>query len=297
MLKHLIFLLLNVGLLFAKSEIPGTVVEVYKHASGYDLLLHRIDPPDHKVDQPKPAIIFFFGGGWKGGSPTQFLSQGDYLAKRGMVVFLADYRVASRQKTTPKECVLDGSSAIRYVRQHAKRLGVDPNRIAAGGGSAGGHVAATTGICEGFDEPDENLKISSRSNALVLFNPVYDNSPDGYGHDRVKNWFPAISPMHNITEDDPATIVFLGEKDNLIPVKTAEEFQYLQKRLGIHSELYTYKDQPHGFFNLSKGGPDIYKDTVLKTDAFLMKLGYLSGEPDLAYLEELVNKHSPKKKK
>lgn len=296
MLKCLFCFFLNLSLLFAADEIPGTVAEIYKHASDYDLLFHRIDPPNHQVDQPKPAIVFFFGGGWVGGTPTQFLSQGEYLAKRGLVVFLADYRVKKRQNTTPKECVLDGSSAIRFVRQHAKRFGVDPNRIAAGGGSAGGHVAASTGICEGFDEPGENLKISSRSNALVLFNPVYDNSPEGYGHDRAKDWFPAISPMHNITEDDPSTIVFLGEKDNLIPVKTAEEFQYRQKRLGIHSELYTYKEQPHGFFNLSKGGPEIYKDTVLKTDAFLVKLGYLSGEADLAYLDEIIKKYSPQKK-
>jgi acetyl esterase/lipase len=174
---------------------------------------------------------------------------------------------------------------------------VDPDRIAAGGGSAGGHVAATTGICEGFDEEGEDLSVSARSNSLVLFNPVYDNGPEGYGHDRAKEWFPAISPLHNITEDDPSTIVFLGEKDKLIPVQTAQDFQYQQKRLGIHSELYTYKDQPHGFFNLSKGGPDIYKDTVLKADAFLVKLGYLSGKADMAFLEEIVKKHSAKKKK
>ena len=56
---------------------------------------------------------------------------------------------------------------------------VDPNKIAAGGGSAGGHVAAATGICNGFEDPaDNNIEISSKPNALLLFNPVYDNGPE-----------------------------------------------------------------------------------------------------------------------
>ena len=77
-----------------------------------------------------------------------------------MVVFLADYRVKKRQGTPPLASVLDGASAIRYVRTHAERLGIDPDRIAAGGGSAGGHVAATTGMCDGFIEKESLLKLA-----------------------------------------------------------------------------------------------------------------------------------------
>ena len=62
------------------------------------------------------------------------------------------------------------------------RLGIDPKRIAAGGGSAGGHVAAATGVCNGFEDPDDsNAEVSSKADALLLFNPVYDNGPEGYG--------------------------------------------------------------------------------------------------------------------
>ena len=108
-----------------------------------------------------------------------------------MISFVADYRVKTRQKTTPRECVQDGKSAVRWIRINAGRLGIDPDRIAAAGGSAGGHVAAATGICDGFDDSaDKNPKISSKPNALILFNPVYDNGPEGYGHDRAKEWFP-----------------------------------------------------------------------------------------------------------
>ena len=271
-------------------NIKGAEVEVYKKASGDDLRIYRLDPEGHdpKTDK-RPAVVFFFGGSWNGGSVAQFEPHANYLAGRGIVAFLADYRVKSRQKTPPLACVEDGKSAIRWVRQNAERLGVDPDKIIAGGGSAGGHVAATTGICDGLEGPDEDLSVSSKSEALLLFNPVYDNGPDGYGHDRVTEWFPAISPAHNITKDDPPTIVFLGSEDKLIPVSTAEKFRDDQEALGIKSELHVYEGEPHGFFNLKlgQGKKEHFIDTILKTDAFLVDLGYLEDEADKALLKSI----------
>lgn len=271
-------------------NIKGAEVEVYKKASGDDLRIYRLDPEGHdpKTDK-RPAVVFFFGGSWNGGSVAQFEPHANYLAGRGIVAFLADYRVKSRQKTPPLACVEDGKSAIRWVRQNAERLGVDPDKIIAGGGSAGGHVAATTGICDGLEGPNEDLSISSKSEALLLFNPVYDNGPDGYGHDRITEWFPAISPAHNITKGDPPTIVFLGSEDNLIPVSTAKKFRDDQEALGIKSELHVYEGEPHGFFNLKlgQGKKEHFIDTILKTDAFLVDLGYLEDEADKALLESI----------
>ena len=271
-------------------NIKGAEVEVYKKASGDDLRIYRLDPEGHDPKKDKrPAVVFFFGGSWNGGSVAQFEPHANYLAGRGIVAFLADYRVKSRQKTPPLACVEDGKSAIRWVRQNAERLGVDPDKIIAGGGSAGGHVAATTGICDGLEGPNEDLSVSSKSEALLLFNPVYDNGPDGYGHDRVTEWFPAISPAHNITKGDPPTIVFLGSEDKLIPVSTAEKFRDDQKALGIKSELHVYKGETHGFFNLKlgQGKKEHFIDTILKTDAFLVDLGYLEDEADKALLESI----------
>ncbi len=298
MLKRISLTLLIASFSLAQAEskplnMPGATVEVYKHASDDDLRIYRFDPPGHDPKTDKsPAIVFFFGGGWNGGSPSQFEPQARYLAQRGLVVFLPEYRTKSSHKTAPVSCVNDGKSAIRWVRKNAARLGVDPEKIAGGGGSAGGHVAATTGMCNGLEEEGEDLSISSRPGALVLFNPVYDNGPKGYGGDRVKEWFPAISPAHNITKDDPPTIVFLGTKDSLIPVATAEKFQADEKALGIRSDLHLYDGEPHGFFNLKvgKGKKQHFIDTVLKTDQFLIDLGYLEGETDKALLESIAAK-------
>jgi len=126
-----------------KENFPGAIAEIYKQASGDELYLYLFNPEAHDASKDqRPAIVFFFGGGWNGGTPSQFVQHSEYLASRGMVAVVADYRVKSRQNTTAKECVADGKSAVRFLRENAVRLGIDPNRIAAGGGSAGGHVAA-----------------------------------------------------------------------------------------------------------------------------------------------------------
>ena len=258
-------------------KLEGAKVHQYKQVGEAKLFLHAFNPKGHKASDRLPAIVFFFGGGWNGGTPKQFDPHCRYLASRGMVAITAEYRVKSRNKTTPFECVKDGKSAIRWVRENAGKLGIDAKRVAAGGGSAGGHVAAATGNCPGLEEKGEDMKISSKPNALVLFNPVYDNSSKGWGHIRVKSRWKEISPMHNIAKGSPPTIVFLGTKDKLIPVSTAEEYQKHMKDVGSRSELHLYKDATHGFFNKGKKG-EHYPDTIAKMDKFLVSLGWLKGE-------------------
>ena len=263
------------------QPIQGAEHLAYKVIGGCKLILNAYFPEGHKRQQDqRPAVVFFFGGGWNGGSPSQFATHCEYLASRGMVAMTADYRVKSRQGTTPFDCVEDGKSAIRYVRQHAKKLGVDPNRIAAGGGSAGGHVAAATATVPGLESEDENKKISSKPDALILFNPVYDNGPKGYGYDRVKGRHLEISPIHNLRKGVPPSIVFLGDQDKLIPVSTAERFKSLAEKAGGRSDLHVYKNQPHGFFNQGKAG-NFFAKTVFKMDQFLSSLGWLNGEPTI----------------
>ncbi len=252
----------------------------YKKVSDSELQLHVFLPEGHKESDQRPAIVFFFGGGWNGGAPTQFYPHSEYLASRGMVAISVEYRTKKSHGTSPQECVKDGKSALRWVRTHAKTLGIDPNKIAAGGGSAGGHVAAAVATTKGFEEEKADLSISCRPDALVLFNPVFDNGPDGYGHDRVADYWEAFSPMHNIDKDTPPTIVFLGTKDDLIPVATAEAYKKRMENAGVRCDLHLYEGQPHGFFNYKN--LEYYKKTVIAADNFLKSLGYLKGKPTLA---------------
>ena len=147
----------------AADKIKPTRSAVYKTVGDTKLKLHIFEPLKHQKTDKKAAIVFFFGGGWNGGTPTQFYQQADFLAKKGMVAFSAEYRVKSRNKTTPFDAVEDAKSAIRWVRQHASNLGIDPDRIVASGGSAGGHLAACTGIITTDKDKTENSSVSSLS--------------------------------------------------------------------------------------------------------------------------------------
>lgn len=249
---------------------PTEVIE-YKQPEGKALRLHIFKPEGWKADDQRPAAVFFFGGGWVGGSPSQFFPHADYLAKRGMVGISAEYRTAKSHKTSPKECVEDGKSAVRWIRAHAKELGINSNQLAVGGGSAGGHVAAASHFCDGFDAEGEDASISTKANALLLFNPVLDNGPGEYGHKRVADYWKSISAAHNVKDPIPPSIYLLGTNDSLIPVETAKRFEKTVKDAGGRCDLHLYKDADHGFFNR-----DPYFDqTVQAMDEFLVSLGWL----------------------
>jgi acetyl esterase len=253
---------------------------LYKTVNATELKLHVYTPEGHHTSDKRPAVIFFFGGGWNNGSPGQHYSQCAHLATRGMVAMSAEYRVKSRNQTTPKECVEDGKSAIRWVRAHAAELGIDPTRIAAGGASAGGHVAAAAGTVDSFDATSEDLGVSSRPDALVLFNPVFDNGPGGFGHSRVKAYWQDISPIHNISESAPPSIVFLGTEDEYIGAEVAVRYKELMDQSGVRCDLHLYPGQAHGFFNPDRKN-GYFEKTLETMDDFLTSLDFLdpkSGE-------------------
>lgn len=283
MLRHSLSLCIVV-IACVSSFAADPVSHVYKKVADRELTLNTFNPPDWKAADQRPAIVFFHGGGWVGGSPKQFLKHCEYLASRGMVAIEADYRhIAKGDKGPPVDCVHDAKSAMRWVRGHAKELGIDPNRIAAGGGSAGGHLAAFVGMVDGLDDPADDLNVSAKANALALFNPVFDNGPDqGWGRERVGDRFKEFSPAHNISKDDPPAIIFLGTQDKLIPVSVVERFKANMEKAGVRCEAKFYEGQGHGFFNPGKGGTDEYfYQTLLETDKFLSSLGWLKGEPTL----------------
>ncbi|GAB4141710.1 MAG: alpha/beta hydrolase [Planctomycetaceae bacterium] len=255
---------------------------IYKTVGERKLALYVTKPSDWRAGDSRPAIVFFHGGGWVGGKPGQFTEHSKYLASRGMVAVQVEYRLLNRRrKDPPTVCIEDAKTAMRWVRKNAKTLGIDPNRIASAGGSAGGHLAAVVGMIEGLDSAQDDLAISAKSNAMILFNPVYDNGPGGWGHARVGKRYKKFSPFHNVSKDDPPALVFLGSADKLIPVKTAEKFEAAMKKAGVRCETMIFPGKPHGFFNYGRDGNKPYYQTVVAMDKFLTSLGWLSGPPTL----------------
>ncbi|WP_167618843.1 alpha/beta hydrolase [Maribellus sediminis] len=272
--KHILILL--IGLIAYSFGYSQKQIQ-YKQIDSTALFMQVYQPEAIEPAKKYPALVFFFGGGWNGGSIDQFKPQASYFSQRGLICFLVDYRVNQRQHTTPFESLMDAKSAIRYIREHANRFHIDPSKIIAAGGSAGGHLAAATALIEDYNENTDNLSISCIPNALVLFNPVIDNGPGGYGYDRIGDAYKNFSPLHNIKKSAPPTIFFLGTNDALIPEETAKYYQTVMKKVGSKCELYLYNGQGHGFFNYKNF--EYYKKTVSEADKFLQSLGFLNKEP------------------
>ena len=222
---------------------------VYKEASGDKLQLHVYAPADAKPGDNRTAIVFFFGGGWSGGSPAQFEPFARHFAGLGCVAVCADYRVSSRHKTTPADAVRDAKSAVRFVRGHAREWGADPTRIVAAGGSAGGHLAACTAAVPGFLDEAGAKDADAAPNALVLFNPVLDTSAAGFGGAKRGDDLKPISPRHHVREKLPPVLVIHGTADKTVPFEQVEAFAKAMKDAGNVCEVEAFEGRGHGFFN------------------------------------------------
>ncbi|MEM7144563.1 MAG: alpha/beta hydrolase fold domain-containing protein [Verrucomicrobiota bacterium] len=254
----------------------------YKTVGDETLRMHLFYPKNKTSPHPLPVAVMFFGGGWVNGTPAHFYAQARQLADKGIIAACPEYRINSIHGATPYDCVRDAKSAIRWLRQYAKTFSIDPNKVVAVGGSAGGHLAASTALINAFNEPHEDSTISSQPNALVLFNPVLDTTDKGYGVEKVAPkgvGEPTIlSPAHHVRENLPPTLIFHGTADAIVPFENAERFTRLMREAGNHCSLIPYENQDHGFFNRVNGSPQYYIDTVNRMNNFLHDLGYLPKE-------------------
>lgn len=257
------------------QQTPTSKVETYKTVGDRELKIHLHFPPDWKSGDRRPAIIFFFGGGWNSGSVGQFNFQADYLAGRGMVAARADYRVKSRDGVMPDKCVEDARSAVRWMRKNSKRLGIDPEKLIASGGSAGGHLAACTMIAESVEADGDDLSISTIPQAMVLFNPVlsFENEQMIKRLGDNKHLARKISPTAHLDKKSPPALILFGTSDRLKVF--GDDYWKKAEEIGARADKYLAEGQPHGFFNRSPWR----ERTLIAADKFLASLGFLEGEP------------------
>jgi acetyl esterase/lipase len=261
---------------------PKAEKHIYKTRGLSRLSLYIFQPSRKESHENLSAIIFFHGGGLRERMTWEFVPQAKYLVERGMVAVLATYSI-QRHGRTEFESIADAKSAIRWIRKHANELGIDENRIVAGGGSAGGYLAACTAMIKDLDETNEDLSITSIPNALVLFNPRLAMSASGDPPLTKKDIrylngrnIEGISPFHNIYKGAPPTIIFQGTADNLI--QEAQQFCEKMKNYGNPCEVVLYEGREHGFFHYFHGNNPDFLSTMEATVLFLSKLGYISQD-------------------
>jgi acetyl esterase len=263
---------------------------VFKETSAGELKASVYYPFDWKEGDRRPGVLFFFGGGFRVGTRHQFERQAAYLASRGMVVASADYRVSVYHKTQLNECFEDAFSAIRWFRANSRKLGVDPTRVAAGGGSAGGTLAAALASLSGFDTQGEDSSVSARPDALVLFNPALGlfrplSSVTGASEEEVNERRERLA-QQGVTPDDgarfssldnlqpglPPAYIWFGTDDRLlVPARG-----YIEKAesLGAEITLQLAQDADHGYFNDYE---EFFTSSLRMVDSFLSANGFLTG--------------------
>jgi acetyl esterase len=284
LLKYLLLIVINAMSFLTYSQSHNEQIKmdtrIYKTIGLKRLKLYIFQPLVRKEGDKLPAIVFFHGGGFTQGRASNFTPQCIYFADKGIVSITVEYRLKNQHGELPLICISDAKSAIRWVREHALELNIDENRIAAGGGSAGGYLAACTGLIKGFDEVNENLKISSVPNALVLFNPVLDVPEILYQLPKrmvnaIKGRETEISPMHNLFSGAPPTIIFHGTADESVPFHQATKYCDKMKEYGNRCEVVPYEKLGHGFFRYNKSNNAAFFSTMESTVKFLISIGYL----------------------
>lgn len=260
----------------AADETPPGKVYLYKHSAGKPRQMEIYFPPGHDPAKAKvPGLILFHGGGWSGGSLSQFRRAAQYFAGRGMVAATAEYRMLTREEaaqlppgeTRKRVCVTDARSAIRWFKQQALALGLDPQRIVTGGGSAGGHISALATLQRGLDDPTDPAGIDVSVLAYLWFNPAFapDDAKDA-----------EIDVLRHVRKELAPAVVFFGTDDTWKPGWDAVHAK-LESLGNRTTKVWLAEGMPHGFFNR-----DPWQTlTLIEADRFLAGLGVLTGGPTL----------------
>lgn len=244
-------MLMGLGCVASKADATSSDIN-YREVNGIQLPMSVYKPKEWKPGDKRTTVIFFFGGGWVGGSREQFKDQCEFLSEKGVVGLTPEYRVSSRHKTNGMDAVADAKAAVLWTKEHADELGIDPEKIVVAGGSAGGHLAACTVMLrEAEIDPQEIYKIPR---AMILFNPALDvtKKVSIFGEEDVARRY---SPIHQVIAGLPPTAVFHGTADQVVPYATAQSFGEKMKASGNRCELFSYENKKHGFFNYAQEKP------------------------------------------
>jgi acetyl esterase len=253
------------------KELKPTRKIVYKKLPDRELEMHLFEPAGYKTTDKRPCFLAIHGGGWVAGTPDVVYCVADYFAKKGWLGISLQYRIAKPERnTTVFDAVRDGRSAVRYLRVHAAELGIDPNRIMAGGRSAGGHIAVGTALFDGVDQPGEDTSVSCVPNALILCSAVLDTSTEGYGNGVIGEKWQDLSPIHHTRAGLPPTLVLHGIRDTVTPVAGAKIFAEKMKISGNLCELILSEKGNHSYMMRTE---PLFMEAMQQTESFLKKAG------------------------
>ena len=269
---------------FAQDTLVITKKIIYKTAGNKELNVDVFYTSSSQLKNDNSAIALFHGGGWAFGDPSEFYEACRRYARKGFITFSFQYRLSRNTdgtypnpEITPVESTKDARSAIRWLRENAVTLKINPDKIVVGGQSAGGQLALGTALLDTINEVSDNLKISTVPNALLLYSSNV-NTLEAWvdmllGKRREEIW--SISPYHNLKNPMPPVIEFRGDEDDQVLPYTVEMFKAKMNQLGNYYEEYVYPGRKHYLAAGNKKYATYFDEEILeKTDAFLEKFGF-----------------------
>lgn len=257
----------------------------YKTVNGLDLEMYVFEPADKNLSKRRPAVLFIHGGGWITGEPSVHALECLYLARHGMVAATIGYRLLGTPGKTPKhvassplDCLADAKAAMRFLKSQADELRIDPDRIAASGSSAGGHLATALATLDGFEDTTADTTISCKPNALVLYYPAFElvaGWKDGgawCAKTKVdpKKFSPALAVQRNM----PPTLIMAGADDPISTRQTNLAFVKQMKMHGADADLYTFAGKKHAYYKRVPEDP-YFQSALLLTAMFFQNLGWI----------------------
>jgi acetyl esterase/lipase len=230
-------------------------------AGGRQLRCDVFRPPVEVTEgRPAPAVLLVHGGGWAMGDRSQLRGYGVLLGRAGYVCVASEYRLTT-EAPWPAQ-IHDVKAALRWMRASAESLGIDPQRIAVEGNSAGGHLAllaaGTVGVpaFEG-DRGDPGVPTDVAA-AIAVYPPTLLPGVPGELHPVVGAFHPtldeagtaaaaAASPVHHVSPSFPPTMLIHGSADELVPVRASFLMHDALVAAGVPVDLHVYAGQPHAF--------------------------------------------------
>ena len=226
-----------------QSGVHPTSIRTYKTVGTTELKAHVFMPSVDTGEKLRPAIVLLHGGGWNDGSAEWCYGDAERFATLGLVAIAGEYRLSDQKSVTPLEAMADARDLIRWVRQHAIELGVDPHRIAVYGISAGGHLAASAAV---FPHEEES-KTSAVPDALILLSPAVAIANDHWPQVLLGSRAAVreISPAESVAGPLPPMIIVEGAEDTVTPLAGVRQFYVRAKEFGGNYQILVYPGVGH----------------------------------------------------
>lgn len=231
--------------------------EVFGRSGGRDLLCDVYMP-----DAPNGAgVLMIHGGGWRQGDKSMMVGQVEQLVERGFTCVACEYRLTPEARWPAQ--IHDAKAALRWFRVNAESLGVDADKIAVSGNSAGAHLSLLIAGSSGKPEFEGESGTPGVATHVAACVAVYPPTLFFVGYDRPTGGTPArsllvddehnaaaareASPIEYVHAEFPPTFMLHGTADKVVPPTASVRMYEALAQAGRPVELHMYAEQPHGY--------------------------------------------------